>query len=726
MSCLPLPSAGLAAWRTALAQRRQRALLLITGHATACRHRLLALLDGWPDVEPGQAVWLGVDSPTERLLPLPPGRAQEWLGRPLQLAVLSLWDGLSPDGLGAIGGCIVGGGVLIVLAPPRLEWEQLQDPECARHCPWPSSIADYGSRFWRHLSRSLQGEGVIELPAEGPWPDVWQQSGDPAPPGVSELALEDQHAAVAAIAQTARGRARRPLVLIADRGRGKSAALGIAAAQLLAARQLSEIIVTCAHPIALETLFHHAQRHWPGARRQGDRLTDGVGHLRFVPADQVPATAPLLLVDEAAALPLSVLQRLLRVPRVIFASTVHGYEGSGRGFDLRFTRWLDEHAPHWRRLRLEQPLRWAVDDPLERLLFRALLLDAEPAQPLAPAELPFSCQQLDRDALVNDEQRLRHLFGLLVAAHYRTSPDDLRELLDAPHFAVWGVTQGEDGPLVGAALVAREGGFPHHLATAIQNGKRRPRGHLLAQSLAFHGGWQTAAEQQGARVLRIAVHPDLRRRGLGVQLLSAIAADAAKAGCQWLGSSFALDAEVIGFWRCAGFLPVRLGTRRDAASGARALQVVRALSPAAEEWVAVASAAFWQALPLFLVDAWRDLEPDIVAALFAGHGTVFPPPDRTDEEVLRAFVAGRPLLSCLPALAGLARHLLAESPPWMNARQRDLLVLRLVQHRCDIEVAAHLQQTGKAAVQAMLATTVRHWLVARPISETGSLHSHRR
>ena len=113
------------------------------------------------------------------------------------------------------------------------------------------------------------------------------------------------------------------------------------------------------------------------------RVDLGEAWLRFLPPDLLARAGPpadLLLVDEAAGIPAPLLQALLRrYPRIVFSSTVHGYEGTGRGFEIRFRKILDRLTPDWRALTLTTPIRWASDDPIEALAARALLLDAAPA-----------------------------------------------------------------------------------------------------------------------------------------------------------------------------------------------------------------------------------------------------------------------------------------------------------------------------------------------------------
>ena len=170
-----------------------------------------------------------------------------------------------------------------------------------------------------------------------------------------------------------------------------------------------------------------------------DLLLDNGGHGG---GGACPRAPDLLLVDEAAALPLAVLQRLLGGARrcVAFATTVHGYEGSGRGFAVRFQGFLRRHASAVHALRLSQPVRWGPGDPLQAWTARVLLLDMAPPDggPPPGGSGGGSVRVLPPSALARDERLLRQVFGLLVLAHYQTTPADLLRLLDAPNLEVLG------------------------------------------------------------------------------------------------------------------------------------------------------------------------------------------------------------------------------------------------------------------------------------------------
>src|SRR5690606_31233726 len=122
----------------------------------------------------------------------------------------------------------------------------------------------------------------------------------------------------------------------------------------------------------------------------------------WVPADALDPgdVYDVLLVDEAAMLPLPLLQHIVRAhpsARIALASTTRGYEGTGRGFALRFLPWLRALGRPLTELTLTEPLRWAPDDPVERLIQDVLALDAAPAEVEALGSV--RAERLDRDAL---------------------------------------------------------------------------------------------------------------------------------------------------------------------------------------------------------------------------------------------------------------------------------------------------------------------------------------
>lgn len=76
-----------------------------------------------------------------------------------------------------------------------------------------------------------------------------------------------------------------------------------------------------------------------------------------------------------------------------------------------------------------------------------------------------------------------------------------------------------ENEIAGALWLVDEGGLSQQLSQAVWAGFRRPRGNLVAQSLAAHGSNPLAATLRGRRVSRIAVHPARQRKAQGSNLL---------------------------------------------------------------------------------------------------------------------------------------------------------------------------------------------------------------
>ncbi|WP_341502214.1 GNAT family N-acetyltransferase [Gallaecimonas sp. GXIMD4217] len=590
----------------------QRRWLCLEGDK-ANQGELLAQLAG----DAGRPLWLGEGAPAA-FEAVRANQVRHQLGRECDLLVVDWHDGIQAEALGALSGCLVGGGLLVLLTPPLAKLER-QSP------------------FSRWLVRQLD-----QAPSSSP-----RSLARPSLAGPTE----DQQQALAAIDKVVKGHRRRPLVLTADRGRGKSAALGMAAARLLPGLE-GPILVTAPSPQAVAPLFDFAEAGLPGAERHGNSLSWQGKHIRFLAPDALLADRPkaaLLLVDEAAAIPTPLLSRMLdHYARLVFSTTLHGYEGSGRGFAVRFQAELKRRCPQYQRLHLKAPVRWADGDPLEALINRLLLLDAELPQAV-PGSEPLSFRWCDGAELVQHPQWLSQAMALLVQAHYQTSPGDLQHWLEDPEVRLLLGFQGDS--LVGVVALVAEGGLDEPLAEAVWLGQRRPKGHLFLQSLSAHLGAREAVGLRAWRVMRIAVLPGRQGRGLGSRLLREVERAARERQLDLLGVSFGATAELLPFWRRQGWQPVRLGSHRDQASGTYSVMLALGLNEPGRQLVARCLHRFRATLPVQM-PALR-LPFAIWRGLFEGAEVV--KLDDWDRQDLDAFVRGnRPLESLELALRRLA------------------------------------------------------------------------
>ncbi|MCG6659730.1 tRNA(Met) cytidine acetyltransferase [Halomonas campisalis] len=695
-------------WSYQLGRIGWRGLVWVSGEPAECRQCALALWQagGWR-----RPCWVSAVPPTalEAECWLPPSRARTRLGGEQDLLVVDAVSGeadFDPDAFGALGGTLRAGGLLLLLTPSP--WGAPGDLD-------GGSGEHPGSRYLSRLARRLSAAGNVARwgPREGAWlPTLPDASPRASEPGADPACLTDDQAA--AVAGLVRLRRRRPLVLTADRGRGKTAALGIACARLLAAGE-RHIRVTAPRPAAVAALFERLERLCPEGGLRGNAFIDaGGGRVEFCAPDELATLAErgeaggpgaLLLVDEAAAIPATLLgQWLTAFPRIAFATTVHGYEGSGRGFALRFRDRLMRQTPDWREMHLAAPIRWAAGDPLERRLADLLLLDAEPP-PFAAASSP-TLRRWRRDDLAHREPALRDLFGLLVQAHYRTTPGDLRRLLDAPGLRI--ATLEAEGRPQAVVVCGDEGGFSAALAERVARGERRPPGHLLAQSLAAHAGCREALTARLRRVQRIAVHPERRREGLGRCLLEAELTAAREARIDLLGASFGAEPQLIAFWRALGFRAVRLGLSRETATGEHALMVVVPTSPRGEALAESLTAGFQRLLPALLAFELKALDPQVALALL-GEGAP-PALSAADRRDLDDVAHGRREPATVrPALQALLRRLAVD-----GSRDPALawLVAWAFQGRDMAWLAARLGVSGRRQVVAQLRQAVVRLLEA--------------
>jgi tRNA(Met) cytidine acetyltransferase len=682
----------------------ERRLLVLAGDREAAYGALHDCLDA-VDLRRDRTTLVG---PEDRLgcERLPQARADELLGTTRDAVVLDAHGGLRPNALGRVVGAVDGGGLLVLLTPPLEEWPDRRGSFDASLAVPPYGLADVSGRFRGRLVGTLRahpGIAVVDVDAgtverDGltdpaprmPRPDPTVPDDPRFPRAAYEACLTaDQAGAVADLAALAE--AGNAVVLEADRGRGKSAAAGLAAASLAAAGR--DVLVTAPEYRSAGELFERAAALLADLDALAGRgggghpvRAAGGGVVRFerpAAASDLPGDPDVVLVDEAAALPVRLLADLLAAPSVGFATTVHGYEGAGRGFSVRFRDRLAEGDHAVTEVTMAEPIRYAAGDPVEVWAFRALLLDASPAaDPLVEAARPGTVEyrELSPDDMLADEHLLREAFGLLVLAHYRTEPDDLARLLDAPNLSVRALTL--DGHVVSVALLAREGGLPADVRAEMYEGGR-VAGNMLPDVLTSQLRDEAAGTPEGLRVMRIATHPAVRSRGLGSRLLAEVRAGAD--GVDWLGVGYGATPGLVRFWADNGYGVVHLSTTRNDASGEYSVLMLDPLTDAGEALAARHASWFARRVAGVLSDALADADPDVVrAALAATDADVAL--DLTDRawRVVADAAHGPGLFDAAPGpfRRVAVKHLVDPADPGLlSARQERLLVLKVLQAR---------------------------------------------
>jgi tRNA(Met) cytidine acetyltransferase len=653
-----------------------------------------------------------------------PRQAGALLGTTRDCVVVDLHEECRPNALGRAVGAVDGGGLLVALTPPLDDWPERRDRFDRTLAVPPDGLDDVAGNFRRRLVDLLRvhrGIAVVDLdsgtverdgktdPAPArPRPDPEPPTGHAFPRVAYDACLTaDQVGAVRAFEALREPNA--AVVCTADRGRGKSSAAGLAAGSLAAAGR--DVLVTAGDRRGAGELFARARGVLDALGvLVGDGGTDTVrasdgGRIRFArPADAVdlPDDPDVVFVDEAAGLPVDLLGAFLgRVP-VGYATTLHGYEGAGRGFAVRFRERLAGTDAAVTEVTMADPIRYAATDPVEPWAFRALLLDASPpVEPLVADATPDSVAYVAPSPadLLADEHRLREAFGLLVLAHYRTEPDDLARLLDAPNLSTHLLTHG--GHVVAVALVAREGGLDPETCEAVYR-EGRVQGNMLPDLMTGQLRDPGAAGPVGRRVVRIAVHPQVQSRGLGSRLLDELHREFADA--DWFGTSFGATPRLLDFWHDNGYRPVHLSATRNATSGEHSAALLRGDSPLVDRharW-------FRERVGDVLADTLRDLPVDVVRrALAAGEHA---PPDLDDREwrLVAAAAYGPGQFDMHPGpFRRLALTALTDPDRDLPAGRERLLVRRVLQLHDWEAVAAALDYHTASGARRDLGRTLR-------------------
>ena len=482
------------------------------------------------------------------------------LGQSIDYLLFNAFDGFTPNALAQGVGLIRASGLLILITPNTSLWPCFPDPfllGLGQSEHYKSNYINLLINYLNANSHSVNDIDTVSLK------------------GSNEILTfdsidftEDQQSVVNNLlddwSQSTSTR-----VITADRGRGKSSSLGYALQ--CSDWAPNQVIVTAPDKRSVYSLYQQCGDVKPRFLHPAEALQE----LHNNPAIQ------LLVIDEAAAIATPLLDQLVEhVNHLAVSTTVNGYEGFGRGFSLRFLERLGLQREGVSYSQLDEPVRWSQGDQLEATINDLLFLtDCDHSLPFS--EFDDGVHHLNLEQLINQPDQLNAIYQLLHFAHYRTSPNDLRVLLDSPGQLLFVSIQS--GELVGVTWISKEGELSADLTEEIAQGKRRPNGNLIPQTLVFSEGMVSLGVKRFWRVTRIAVVPDSRRSGIAASMLRTIEVAAAGLEVDFIGASFAGYQEVWQFWESSGYAAIRIGDRIDPVAGEPALLVLKALNAVAAE-----------------------------------------------------------------------------------------------------------------------------------------------
>ena len=380
------------------------------------------------------------------------------------------------------------------------------------------------------------------------------------------------------------------VLLTAKRGRGKSWLTGWFIVRCL--EKNLRIALVSSKATAVQSIFKQTDAH-------PNRTL-----LRYLAPDELLETDQrfdLIVVDEAASIPTPIVKRITEQPaHVVLTTTTDGYEGSGSGFSNRLIPELEKTKRQIHRFELTAPIRWLMNDPLEKLLDESLCLKSPTyAPPKNLKKHDVTIDFVDAIKLSQEPERLKQIYALLKTAHYQTTPNDLVRLLDASDGFIL-VAEVEQS-VVGVTTVIKEGNAELlALGPQIANGSRRPRGHMSLQMCSNYTLDPRFCGLHAWRINRIAVEQDYRHMGIASQMLGLIRTAATEQSVDALTTVFGQHDSLNLFWRHNHFKPFYQGDKQDKASGSVNVLFVNPLNENTGHLVAYYS-------PLPLDTHWRKL-----------------------------------------------------------------------------------------------------------------------
>lgn len=531
------------------------------------------------------------------------------LGESHSLAIVSARVALDANALAASTGLIKAGGLLVVALGKRKG--NVPSSQSMSYGP-PSGFMNYVLSSLRDCEVSMGYDveaGVI-------WKRFdWRGAGK-VKRGFNPTI--EQQMVVDKMGSMARREGGQVLVVRGNRGRGKSAALGLGLAAFLKGGGNAIIVSKTLESVGV--LIHFFEKKSGNKFSFDEKRARGKGRtVYWFPLDMAlnlpHSFVDVLVVDEAAEFPVDQLLLLVKkFKKLVFSTTVQGYEGSGRGFEKKFLEGLKGEAHHEVEvITINEPIRFLQGDPLEAWAFSKLYLS-----PVLDTPSTGSLEVRELGRGIDD---IGPFYPILVEAHYRNEPNDLAALMDLPNRTLFGLLGG--GKPLGFAEVAQEGPLDEGEEKTVLSGGEL-LGNLIPDKLLGRSGMQGIQLFPGKRVIRIAVHPAFQGRGFGSYLLSNVEGRAMKDGMGWVGASFSIEDAVIRFWLKNGYIPAYISWKRVSSGGFPSVIVIKPLKEEVRKVLeSGADYVLWQWVS-GLSTIYKSVEPRIMARLMISLGRLAP------------------------------------------------------------------------------------------------------
>ncbi|HDN95861.1 MAG: tRNA(Met) cytidine acetyltransferase [Thermoplasmata archaeon] len=557
------------------------------------------------------------------------------LGTTYDILILDIYHSLQPSDVGKLYGIVKGGGLIFLITPKLEEWKEMVNRYHLRLLTPPYKEKDIRKNFIPWFVEKLKqhnGIAIIEdgiVIKSGLYKSKKEKRKKPVLPEKREFndiaykvaITQDQVDFIKCLEEMIeKPNPTTAVVLKANRGRGKSSAIGIALPalieKLLEYKKSMYVMLVAPDIKNVQEIFKFAELVWkkmgqkPNKRKAGG---DAVAlHLNnvtieyFKPLNAIEKYADLIVVDEAASIPPNILLNFTKNSnRIIYSSTVHGYEGAGRSFSIRFLKRLKSMNIKLIEFEMEEPIRYSKYDPIEKWAFDTLLLDAEAAEVKEVDLSKVVYEKIQMENILQQEEKLRQFFGILILAHYKNNPNDLAILCDAPNQMARALSY--EGKIICSMQLALEGNMSKEDCHRLYYESSMIPGNVLPQIMIRHYRKKKLGQYKGMRVVRIAVHPDLFRHGIGSKALENVIEEARGMQLDYVGASFGATVSLLKFWMKNGFLPMHMTTSMNEVSAEYSVAVIKPLNEKFEKELREMRKEFMKRFMYWLIEPLRDL-----------------------------------------------------------------------------------------------------------------------